>query len=87
MAGTGVKPQYYGLTSATAGTDVATVVGPIRNNDVFTVGYTGIAPVVGVKTYETDATGLLVDGGATSGKIEILTVDTTETECTVKYND
>lgn len=83
-----VKPQAVLAQTTTAGTSKATSYIRVRNDQVFLADYTGTAPVVGVKTYRIDTTGLLVDGAqASGGKVEILSVDTTKTKCRVKFND
>ena len=87
LGGTAVKPQYLGRTAITGGTDVLAEVAYMREDDIFEIDYTGTAPVVGVKTYELDATGLLIDGDATSGKWEILTIDTTAETVRARISD
>lgn len=83
-----VKPQVILAQTTTAGTDKATSYVRVRDDQVFLADYTGTAPVVGVKTYRIDSTGLLVDGAQNAGgKVEILSVDTTKTKCRVKFND
>lgn len=81
------KPQGILIKDTDAGTDVETEYIPVRRDQVFIADYTGAIPTVGVKTYAFDATGLKVDGNtATGGCIEILSVDTANSKCRVRFD-
>lgn len=86
-AGAAVAPTHILAQDSVAGTDVATSYIPVRRDQRFLADYTGTAPVVGTRVYQMDSTGLLVNGAsATGGKIEILSVDTTNTQCRVRFD-
>jgi len=86
VAATGV-PQGILIKDTEAGTDVETEYIPVRRDQVYLADYAGADPTVGVKTYAFDSTGLKVDGDtATDGCIEIVSVDTVNKKCRVKFN-
>lgn len=90
-AATDVRPQYIGRkTTAAATPGVATEVTYVRNDDLFECPYTtsgsGV-PVVGTKTYDLNSTLTGVDADtATGGLTEIVSVNTTDATCVIKFN-
>lgn len=80
-------PTHILAQNSIAGTDVETSYVPVRRDQRFLADYTGTAPVVGTRVYQMDATGLLVNGAsATGGKVEILSVDTANLTCRVRFD-
>jgi len=83
---TTAAPQAIAIEAVTAGTNNDVDVILVRRDQVFLADYIGIAPVVGTKSYVMDPTGLLVNGSTTGGKVEIVSVDTANTKCRVKFD-
>lgn len=78
-------PAAVLIKKTDAGTGVETEFVRVRRDQVWLADYTGNDPVVGA-LYGFDATGLLIDGGNTSGgEALIISVDTANDTCRVKF--
>lgn len=89
--GATAAPQFIALQSSTAGTNKQIDYMVVRKDQTFLADIAGtaslVAAVTGAKVVSMDATGLKVDSAALiGGAIEIVSVDTANSKCRVRFN-